>query len=57
MAGIANLIKALITLAALVTSVETLVRIARFAWSLVIKLTQVFRKGAMAGSFRPGFSF
>ncbi|MBL8068222.1 MAG: hypothetical protein JNM28_07215 [Armatimonadetes bacterium] len=57
MAGIAKLIKALITLAALATSIETLIRIARFAWSLVLKLGQIFRRGAVGSRFRPGFSF
>jgi hypothetical protein len=54
MAGIAKLVKILITLAALVTSVESLLRIVKFAWALVIKLGGMLRKGAMFG---PQFKF
>ncbi|MFM9874589.1 MAG: hypothetical protein ACKVQS_14130 [Fimbriimonadaceae bacterium] len=54
MAGIAKLVKILLTLAALVTSVETLARIVRFAWALVIKLGGMLKKGAMFG---PKFQF
>jgi len=54
MAGIAKLIKIFLTLAALVTSVETLVRLVRFAWALVIKLGGMLKKGAMFG---PQFRF
>lgn len=52
MSAIAKVIKVLLTLAALVTSVETLMRLVRFAWSLVLKLGQLLgRRGAM-----PNFS-
>ncbi len=47
MSAIAKVIKVLLTLAALVTSVETLMRLVRFAWSLVLKLGQLLgRRGA-----------
>jgi hypothetical protein len=48
MSAIAKVIKVLLTLAALVTSVETLMRLVRFAWSLVLKLGQLLgRRGAV----------
>ena len=57
MAGIAKLIKALITLAALAGSVETLIRVARFAWSLMIKLSQIFKRKAMFSGRKVSFDF
>lgn len=57
MAGIAKLIKALVTLAALVGSVETLIRVARFAWALVIKLSQMTKRRATFGGQRFNFGF
>ncbi|MBX3115065.1 MAG: hypothetical protein KF836_10910 [Fimbriimonadaceae bacterium] len=56
MAGIAKLIKTIMMLAALVTSIETLVRIVRFAWSLILKLSDLLRRRAMAGQMRMRFT-
>ena len=57
MTAIANVIKFIITLAALVGSVETIVRLARMAWALVIKLGQIISRKAMFNGFRTQFSF
>lgn len=48
MKGLAGLFKTLITLATLVTSVETILRLSRFAWNLVLELT---RRGQSAARF------
>lgn len=64
MAGIAKLISLIISLAALVTSVEALIRLVKFAWGIILKIAQVFKskpyqqlmpKFAMAGQTFSGF--
>jgi hypothetical protein len=57
MTAIAKFIKFIITLAALVGSVETIIRLARMAWALVIKLAQIMRRRAMFTGFQTQFSF
>ena len=44
MASLAKVLAALIKVAALVASVEAIVRLARFAWALVLKLGLVLGK-------------
>jgi len=56
MAGIAKLIKTIMMLAALVTSVETLVRIVRFAWAIILKLGGLLGRRPMNGQFRMNFT-
>lgn len=56
MAGIAKLIKTIMMLAALVTSVETLVRIVRFAWAIILKLVGLFGRRSVVGQFRMKFT-
>ncbi len=51
MANIAKLIKFLITLASLVASIEALVKLAKFAWNLVLQLKKVFKFAP--GKFSP----
>jgi hypothetical protein len=43
MSTLAHIIAWVMSLAALVTAVEAIIRLVRFAWSLVVRLTQVFR--------------
>lgn len=56
MTAIVKLVKAIMMLAALVTSVETLLRIARFAWAIVIKLGELLRRRSMMNQVRMNFT-
>lgn len=40
MAALANIIKTIVTIATLLASVETIIRLARFAWNLVLLLVK-----------------
>lgn len=57
MTAIIKLFQFLVTLASLVASVEAIIRLAKFAWSLWLALTRVFRRKAMfAGAKRFRFA-
>jgi DMSO/TMAO reductase YedYZ heme-binding membrane subunit len=43
MSVLARVVAWILSLAALVTSIEAIIRLVKFAWSLVIRLSQVFR--------------
>jgi carbon starvation protein CstA len=57
MKGLAALFKTLITLATLVTSVETILRLSRFAWNLVLELTRRTQSAARFARTVGGFAW
>ncbi len=54
MALFAKVFSVLVSLAALLTSVEAIVRLTRFAWSLLLRLLSLGKGRAVF--FRPGFA-
>ncbi len=56
MVGIAKAIKFIMTLAALAGAVETIVRLAKFAWALVIKLQRIMSRKPMKAKWRSRFA-
>ncbi len=56
MVGIAKAIKFIMTLAALAGAVETIVRLAKFAWALVIKLQRIMSRKPMKAKWRMKFA-
>lgn len=56
MSAIATLFKWIMTLAAIVGSIESIVRLAKFAWNLVLKLTNRRGFGVSRRFARFGFA-